>query len=364
MGSLTGSPRAAAVTTQFVTTQFTAIGARTAWARTQANVLREPFAQGVVRTTNGGRTWQEVIPRDLRVARGDEVISSADFLNARDAWITHSTIESFSAQTLTATRDGGRRWATVGRLPGRGCEVQFLSVSEGWCVFDSGAASQAQAIVYRSVDGGRRWTLMSRSSSPTGPPGTPGSLPLECDKQITFLTAEHGWASFACVVGVSPLYRTLDSGRTWLRSRVAPLPLAAAPAHGNSADWLGTPLVRGEHGAAVLFSYTKAGPVTVILTTTDGGNDWTLAQLPGGAQARTVDLLTPSVWKLFRGRTILTSTNAGRSWHRTHSDLGLGGFTTIDFTSPTTGWAQARLGVTYRTIDGGRRWQRVTTPVP
>jgi photosystem II stability/assembly factor-like uncharacterized protein len=340
------------------------VGNRSAWVWTAANALTEPFAQSVALTTNGGRTWREVAPRELRVARDSSVIGTVDFLSAHDAWIMHGTIEGFSHQTLMATQDRGRSWATVGPLPARGCQVQFITPEVGWCVFDSGAGGAAPVIVYRTVDGGRRWMLMSRSSSPTGPPATPGSLPLGCDKQITFLTLQRGWTSFVCAAGVSPLYETLDGGRTWLRRQVRPPPAAAAPASGYAANWLGSPLVQAQYGAAVLDSQTTAGSVTLIYTTHDGGRSWTPARLPGAPRDWTVDLLSPSVWKLFNETTILTSTNAGRSWQSTRSEINLARFTTIGFTSLAHGWAQMSSGDTYRTTDSGARWQRITIPTP
>lgn len=212
--------------------QLTPVGADVVWASTNpatTTTTAEPFPQ-VVRSSDGGRTWQVVTPPSLETAQRS--ISDADFLDATHAWVAYGRL-SGGPQTLAATSDGGQHWTTVGRLPSAYCRtLQFVDAADGWCVEVGAAMGEDQVDVYQTTDGGRTWPLISHSATATAPgtPGSAGSLPLGCDKTVTFLNTTEGWAGLFCAAGVSPLYETTDGGRTWVQRRVdSPRPPTAPP---------------------------------------------------------------------------------------------------------------------------------------
>lgn len=96
----------------------------------------------------------------------------------------------------------------VGRLPSSyGCELQFVTPLDGWCPEIGAAAGSEGPKLYRTVDAGQQWRLVSV----TGPAGNrPGSLPFGCDKALDLKSPTVGWAVFQCAGG-TPLLRSWTS---------------------------------------------------------------------------------------------------------------------------------------------------------
>ena len=132
---------------------------------------------------------------------------------------------------------------TLGRQPGgRGCELQFVSASLGWCTFIGAAAGSESVTLYRTDDGGRHWQLVSRTSVSAG--RRPGALPFGGDKDIEFTNVDIGWGAFEAPVGTAPLYETEDGGATWVPRQVSP-----APETGFGGNFAGQPVLEGRDGA-------------------------------------------------------------------------------------------------------------------
>src|SRR5262249_58306544 len=94
---------------------------------------------------------------------------------------------------LDWTNDGGRTWHWT--IP-RGCcgAVSFLNPKHGWFL--------GPREVMETTDGGATWKAVAREPFAYGVP--------------TFVDAEHGVA----VVGKGEVYRTSDGGRRWSRGRL------------------------------------------------------------------------------------------------------------------------------------------------
>jgi photosystem II stability/assembly factor-like uncharacterized protein len=155
--------------------------------------------------------------------------------------------------------------------------------------------------------------------------------------------------------------RTSDGGRSW-----RPLPrVVLRPSFADAA-----------HGIALSSrSCEQAGCVkATLLATGDGGRSWHPLVSPcrGGEQG--VSLVTPSrAWLLFAGepgagnqaKAIYRTINGGRSWQRLLSLGGrpAGGIPSngyalgIAFAPNGVGLLWESRGTLYLTLDGGRRWQ-------
>lgn len=368
-------------------------GADTAWAWTQGETLGS--AQALDRTVNGGRTWSTVTPPGLSEQSGDHVITGFYALDATHAWATYGSIDEGTPQTITATSDGGRRWTTVATAPLPdfdgylyNCGLDFVTPADGWCVSTPVSISDEEAVfVYRTTDGGRKWRLIS---STTSEPPPSGALPLLNDKNIQFTGPETGWAvSDELGPVTASLYETLNGGRTWVRRAVAMAPGMLE----NGSAFSGLPVLAGAKGAV---GYTidggsapvsasavsaSAGPddaapgeKTIVYVTTDNGASWHVVTPPGGPEGWLVDTITPRIWRLVDGDRILATDNAGKTWRTIKSGHT---FTplfypydeptppTVSFANSRTGWIADTTAVSttlWRTTDGGSSWREITVP--
>ncbi len=343
-------------------------GAAGAWAWLSAyynGAVPATYAEAIVWTTNGGRSWLDRTPPGFSQGTGQRSVEGLDAVSATDAWVTYGPLGSGSWRALIATTDGGRNWHRRGRLPSPYCSLQMLDATVGWCVASVGAMGSEPVAIYRTTDGGRRWALesRSRSSPPSWGPGTPGALPFGCDKLVGFSTATVGSAAFACPAWLSPIYISADAGRTWREQRVEPLPASYGLARGNAAMWSSVPVLHGKLGAVGLSVEGRHG-TSLVYRTTDAGATWWPVVPPGPPRVWSVDVVTATTWKLTAGRTVLTTTDAGRNWATATSGLDFaaqGG--TLDYVNAKDGWRVPVEGSPlYRTTDGGRAWQTVALP--
>jgi photosystem II stability/assembly factor-like uncharacterized protein len=339
------------------------VGASAAWVEWDQNTPGN--AQGLVRSTDGGKHWTDVTPPGSGAAVGAGFIGDLFALDAEHAWVTYQATSSGVAQEIATTSNGGRHWTVVGRSPGPGdCSVQFVTTSDGWCVGIGGAAGSEAVVLYRTEDGGRHWRMVS-----DGTPGrtTRGALPFACDKNVQFLSANIGWAVFWCNGGATPLYETTDGGTTWIRRSVAETKVA------GGSGFTGVPVLTGAAGA-VGFTLPAAHGLTrsVVYVSSDSGRSWHPVTPPGPPAPWFVDTLTARRWRLVNGNQVLATDNAGRTWHTIRSNVSFDlpfGYTTppaAHFESSQVGWIvgspNASRDLLWRTSDGGRTWRQIPVP--
>lgn len=358
--------------------QVWTIGASTAWAWTTGE--NTGSAQGVARTSDGGRRWREVTPPGLGIQTGDRYITGLFALDASHAWVTYGSIFSGTPQTIVSTSDGGRHWAIAGQAPlttisfsgsTYNCGLDFVSPSVGWCETTPPFFGSEAVYIYRTTDGGRNWKLVSDTPGP--PPNPAGTLPWTGDKDTQFVTPRKGWTVFAEAGAVTaPLYESLDGGKTWVQRTVANAPVT----FDGGSGFTGQPVVAGKAGAV---GYTISGAPeppheeSVVYVTNDGGLRWHAVVPPGQREDWLVDTITPKIWRLVSGNRILATDNAGRTWHTIHSDVSFSLFYAYDdptapvvnFTTPRTGWIVSTTSTgtsLWRTTDGGGVWRQITVP--
>jgi photosystem II stability/assembly factor-like uncharacterized protein len=320
------------------------------------------YDEEVVLTVDGGASWMDRTPPGLATATAHRAVAQVTALSAEDAWVAYGDVVSGSTLSLVATTDGGRHWEGLGRLPSPYCSLQFVTASVGWCTVSLAAMNVDSVTIYRSTDGGRRWHLESRSPMLRAP-GAAGGLPAACDKFVSFSTPSEGWAAAVCAVGMPPLYESTDAGRTWVCRQVGPLPAAYHLSVGLPAVWLSAPVVLGPSGAVGMGVEGGTGR-SLVYSSTSGGAAWEAIVPPGPPRPWSVDIVTPRIWKLTAGRTVLTTTNGGESWGAATSDLDFGAReAAVHYETAEDGW-YAPVGGTglYRTADGGKVWERELLP--
>ena len=359
-----GPSRSSATATPVSISALRPIGPDGAWVwldRSSSHTASSRYAEEIALTLDGGRSWLVRTPPGLATANADRSIVQLAAAGTADAWVSYAGVTTGSPQTLVATTDGGRRWRRRGRLPSPYCALQFLSAEVGWCVTTLAATGTEAVTVYRTGDGGRHWTLESASASPQQP-GTPGSLPVGCDKILALTAPTVGWAALECPTGLSPMYESVDAGKTWRRQSVAAPPAGYRLGSDATALWTSAPVSKGAMAAAGL-EVEAADVRSLVYRSTDAGHIWFPVSPPGTPRRWSVDVVTPTIWKLSSGRTVLTTTDAGASWRTVASDLALPVQGGPLFVSAEDGWyVSSSQRTLYRTHSGGAAWKPVRLP--
>ena len=215
--------------------------------------------------------------------------------------------------------------------------------------------------VFRTRDGGATWQLISRTTG-DGTAETAGALPFGCDKQLTFTSANVGWASSFCAGGDPYLDASTDGGGHWHSVASPPFPAWAAPPEGEG---LSVPAVDGKDIA--IEDLGGLGPGGgAIDTSVDGGRSWHMHPLPAppSDQFWSVDLIDPTHWRATDGDVIISTDDGGLHWQRSTPAISMHdqfGTLNLDFISPDIGTASDPSDRTplWSTTDGGKTWTKV-----
>ena len=265
----------------------------------------------VLRTLDGGKTWQQalVIPDDG--VNGDPVVQ-IQAIDGRVAWALTLACSSTPAPKpvlncptdLRRTSDGGHTWTTL--LSGEIVSMRFATAIHGWlAVADPNGSFEVRF----TNDGGSTWSRGMQTSS-----GAIVALDA-ASSQVAWVMTRDGTSCSASTCGSYELFRTLDGGSTWTglgnpkpstgNCAIGQLmgPLFASPMRG----WLALNLSAGG-GAA------PGG----LLQTEDGGKTWRCANTPPNTYF--VSAADPGhVWVTSNQRgteatTIYSSEDGGTSW--------------------------------------------------
>ncbi len=318
----------------------------------------------VLRTTDGGTTWYNVLFESLPV--------SGFFASPTNAWVISNYADT-SVGSLYRTTNGGLNW-TKYDVPFNGGYIQFLDDNNGFVLYGEASGMQKQAVeLYQTTDGGATWTLKYTNNPLV--PGTGTSLPFSGHKYgMTFRDTTTGWIGGDYPTnGYIYLYKTMNSGTTW--SQVS-LPLPS----GYQSAFITTtaPKFFGTNDAVLpVWMTIGAGMRDLFLYIThDGGATWTAspAFARNAEQTEIISMTNTISWD--SANVFHSTSNSGNTWTTVTPNVNFGdGFRELDFVSATTGWARLQLSdghtALYRTTDGGSTWTLLfgqhnppPTPVP
>ena len=332
------------------------------------------------RTTDGGARWTNVTPRSVPdLLSSNTVLSSYRvahyFLDANHAWITDSG--QSAGLTTVRTTDGGKTWQEGAPVGGQFTtsdlfpQLFFIDQDHGWLLLPnwpgcdrpincdvSAPTAQTQSL-YSTDDGGVRWNLKSLVPW-TQQPGFIGR------GTIVFSSLTTGWI----LTDDNGLLMTSDGGLTW---QIAPLPVAT-----SAGSFLGIPEFFGPLHGFMIYSSSAAAP-TVLLATSDGGSTWVVRSLPGevpfassfvdanhgwaiGVNAADFDVSPVPAITL----PLYKTDDGGVTWVPVPTNVLWGGLDgpidILDFVDQNNGFAvreryQANgISQLLRTMDGGRTW--------
>jgi photosystem II stability/assembly factor-like uncharacterized protein len=296
--------------------------------------------------------------------------------------VTAATQQRDSAVNMTTvfvTTNGGRTWTDSAPLPAVSTvsEVSFDSAQLGFLMLGGGDGAMGEDPVwlYRTADGGARWSLAAATPAPTGAtvasaPG-PGRLPAACDKNgLAFPAATNGWIASTCNAGLAnALLVSRDGGTSWADQS---LPLPATTCAGGACTVSGPQFLDGTG-----FVTVKPEPAgAALLVTHDLGRSWERLPLPAGLQYPQITFFSPTQGVLVAGetqgafgRTFYTTADGGQTWTPAPQGADLTRLgVTVDFATPKVGFAWTNglesdpvpPTTIYETTNSGRSWHAFT----
>jgi photosystem II stability/assembly factor-like uncharacterized protein len=280
----------------------------------------------VLRTTDGGRTWQDVAPPDTAGMEFRDV----EAFDARRAVVL--AIGEGDASRLYSTSNGGHTW-TLGFKNDDpkafyDC-VTFFDPRHGLAMSDP---VDGKFRIISTSNGGRSWRVLPSKGMPDA---LEGEIAFAASGQCL---VSHGKRDVWLATGGasrSRVFHSRDRGHTWT---VADTPLPSSASQGVFAVAFRDSL----HGVAVGGDYRTGAPSPqAAATTTDGGRTWHPAQRPPTEyRSGAANLTSWLPLALAVGPTGSDITfNNGRTW----TQFDKGSFDTVDCT-PGSCWAAGEKG--------------------
>jgi photosystem II stability/assembly factor-like uncharacterized protein len=336
-------------------------------------------------------------------------LAYTDFINLNDGVVVDR------AGLVHVTRNAGASWTDVTPnvdLTTNLRSIDFINTLVGWAVQITADGSTS---LYKTVDGGKNWAMISSSQPPTTPgptftptatgvpaatftstatsvPGTtststvtptvfytpvplvtPGGVVQSPNiRQISMINTVYGWA-----LGDTYLMRTIDGGKTWTNVTPKGISLGGIGASGfffnANYAWLLTNIANNGLGT--------------LYRTADGGKSWIAYDVPfSGGEMQFIGTSTGFVMVSLGSATskeavaIYMTTNGGANWTRTYindptvagagASLPLGGQKSgMSFRDVWRGWIggnypSAAYSYLYVTDNSGTTWTKVNLPLP
>ena len=274
-----------------------AVSERVAWASGSGST--------VLRTTDGGATWQKLNVTDETLDFRD-----VDAIDAQTAYIL--SIGNGPASRIYKTTDAGKSWKLQFKNED---EKAFLDAMSFWDANHGiafGDSVDKQFYILTTADGGNTWSRVPTDKLPPAQENE-GAFAASGTNMALF-GKSHAWIGTGAAAK-SRVLRTSDGGRTW---QVADTPLASGPSSGIFS----IAFRDAKHGVIAGGDYTKEQEaINNLAVTSDGGATWTLVKGLSGFRSvvayvpgqKTLIAIGPSGgdYSLDDGRTWTTITGPG-----------------------------------------------------
>jgi photosystem II stability/assembly factor-like uncharacterized protein len=245
----------------------------------------------ILRTTDGGQTWKQVLRFDKE--RGE--LGGVLFTDAKTGWARIRP-----APGVYRTADGGATWAYVktfneGSVFGPTGATHHAAAGDTYFWQNSGGAFGGNKL-YRTTDAGRTWAPLWESDKTLGGGGV----------SISFPDGTNGWMASIGKAIPHEFYvgRTTDGGKTWTTQQIK---------DNVRGNYMVIHAVDKDRGwFASHFS-------TVVHASTDGGKTWTVHELGNGqdttiADLRFLDANVGHVLCASKTWQVRRTTDGGKTW--------------------------------------------------
>jgi len=321
----------------------------------------------ILRTTDGGGTWQQVTP--------PQPWQVSEYFGMTPAMAVRSATELYVAYgggpapiVVWHTTDAGATWTYSQPLEQPAImdmffpsDLYFVDAQNGWLMAHLGAGMNHDYIaIYRTTDGGNTWTRVVDPDK--------NNLTMSFSKNgLHFANSTRGWVT-GSTNGVYDdlfLYQTDDGGDTWTQL-VLPSPNGDAAFFTTMGNVCNSSPVMIFGSTALLpiacNNYNTSEKSGWLFTSADGGNTWSSASMPSVVYGSYAFINAQTGW-LIGEKQIYRTTNGGVSWigPKVVSWDGV-----PYFLNATTGWVAAYNDdrseyALVRTLDGGQNWQIIGT---
>jgi photosystem II stability/assembly factor-like uncharacterized protein len=320
------------------------LDANNGWALTATSILK---------TMDGGIHWKDVTPANA----GLNQLALGDFLNSQYAWIAvpPPQQEEGPGIAILRTSNGGQSWQSA-KINDPLVSIidvpHFLNAQEGWLEASSTpGAGHAGSDIWHSTDGGQTWTkFASNGSSSSG-------LALGYVTGISFQNAQTGIATGNLGAGgdntLPSVAITHNGGRTWQMQSLPHL-LGGYRVNMNNTQ---PPVFFGNTAFLPVNVSTDSGELLVLYRSNTGGSSWFQTGVAHISSNNAYVLDTAHAWASDSQNGLLYSTtNGGNTWTATSNTASH--LKALSFINISTGW-----GITSNTLmhttDGGKTWQQI-----
>ncbi|HMD90619.1 MAG TPA: YCF48-related protein [Anaerolineaceae bacterium] len=325
----------------------------------------------IVRTTNGGRAWQDVTP-----PQGAYIHSGFFALDSDNAWASpkswcganigdcQGADQTVNAAIVWHTTDGGQSWQSsqaFSLVTPSGSDPMaywphlfFIDSQTGWNITWVSASQNGQIFqeLFKTSDGGATWQLQAGEAelqkSFTGGVGS-----------FVFIDAQTGWAVENGSAG-NPvrINKTTDGGQTWT---VAPIPNIDQLSGASSSSCSVAPAYQATSTSGIGVACSAGGGVNFFDLSLDSGQTWLTWQ----------DSIGESFYNAQTGWRLTTTASNSQNQLQQTSDGGKTWQTLkvvswqnsqFDFVDQQNGMAIVTIGAAsalLSTADGGKTWQEI-----